>query len=379
MVAAIFVVGFSAQYASAASHNIVVNGSFEDPVITSGTWDIFPSILGWTSSNGIEVRNNQTGTASDGSNFVELDSTSNSNMIQTLSTVTGKAYSLSFDYSPRIDQSTYTNPIEVYWNGVLLDYITAGGVGNLDNVWTTHTYPVTATGSSTNLEFKAVGTSDSLGGNLDNVIVELIPETDSLDQIFDILTDIFNAITGVQDTVDRIETTVNNVAPNTERVSVTVNLDDIYLENGEVMVLLDTTGSGTLSTVHVAANLPCNEEGVPLFNVVAGVAGGDLSGVITNATDNTGFNGPYETCVFHDTVSADTLGHDITDVIIINPGIASDEDNDHGDDRHDDKGKGHDRHDDKENGKGHDKYDEYDSYESKYLEGVVITITGTYN
>ena len=60
----------------------------------------------------------------------------------------------------------------------------------------------------------------------------------------------------------------------TERVSVTVNLDDIKLKTGEVMVLLDTTGSGTLSTVHVAANLPCDKTETPQVWIVAGVAGG---------------------------------------------------------------------------------------------------------
>ena len=194
-----------------------------------------------------------------------------------------------------------------------------------------------------------------------------------------------NAITGVQNTVDRIETAVSNgnSNSNTERVSVTVALDELYLDNGEVIVLLDTTGSGTLSSVHVTANLPCDYDGAPLFNVEAGSLDGSLSGVLTEAADNTGFDGPYETCVFSDTVSADTLGHDITDVIITNPGIASDDYDDNYDDDYDygydDEERGHDRHDDKERGYGHEKYDDDNSYESEYLQGVIVTITGTYS
>jgi len=141
------------------------------------------------------------------------------------------------------------------------------------------------------------------------------------------------------------------------KVSVTVNLDDIKLKTGEVMVLLDTTGSGKLSTVHVAANLPCNimGDGKPTSGgdnddpgiwVVAGVAGGSLSGVINDSTDDTGFVGPEKTCVFHDTVTAAGLGHDITDVIIIHP----------------------DNHDEEDKTEKHEK-----------LKGVVVTITGTYN
>jgi hypothetical protein len=123
-----------------------------------------------------------------------------------------------------------------------------------------------------------------------------------------------------------------------ERVSVTVNLDDIKLKTGEVMVLLDTTGSGTLSTVHVAANLPCDKTETPQVWIVAGVAGPNLSGVIADDTSFTGFFGPDKTCVFHATVDAvDVTGGVITDVIILNP-----------------------------DGK------------SEKLKGVVVTITGTY-
>ncbi len=63
-----------------------------------------------------------------------------------------------------------------------------------------------------------------------------------------------------------------------------------------------------------------------------------LSGVIADDTSFTGFFGPDKTCVFHATVTDGGLGHDITDVIIINPGEKSEK-----------------------------------------LKGVVVTITGTYN
>ena len=133
-----------------------------------------------------------------------------------------------------------------------------------------------------------------------------------------------------------------------ERVSVTVSLNEYDLDDGEVMVLLDTTGSGTLCVVHVAANLPCDEptagagNDTPEVFIVAGVAGtAVLSDVISNTEgDDTGFVGPEDTCVFHGTVTALDLGHDITDVILINP----------------DDGEG-----------------------DVELEGVVVTITGTYD
>ena len=144
------------------------------------------------------------------------------------------------------------------------------------------------------------------------------------------------------------------------KVSVTVNLGDIKLKTGEAMVLLDTTGSGKLSTVHVAANLPCNIMGdgkptdgdlndEPGIWIVAGVADGTLSGVINDSDDDTGFVGPEKTCVFHGTVTAADLGHDITDVIIVHP------DNHSPMDEKKDKTKKHEK-----------------------LKGIV-TVTGTYN
>ena len=116
-----------------------------------------------------------------------------------------------------------------------------------------------------------------------------------------------------------------------ETVSVTVAFHDNYKldKEGKVGVLLDTTGSGTLCVVHVAANLPCNDDNppnsgagndTPDIRILAGVAGGPLSPVIETAAEDTGFEGTDETCVFHGTVTAAGLGHPITDIIMQNKG-----------------------------------------------------------
>ena len=116
-----------------------------------------------------------------------------------------------------------------------------------------------------------------------------------------------------------------------ERVSVTVAFHDNYKldKEGKVGVLLDTTGSGTLCVVHVAANLQCNDDNppnsgagndTPDIRILAGVAGGTLSPVIFSTAEDTGFEGTDETCVFHATVIAADLGHDITDIIMQNIG-----------------------------------------------------------
>tara|TARA_R110001606_G_scaffold363430_3_gene517599 strand:+ start:58541 stop:59155 length:615 start_codon:yes stop_codon:yes gene_type:complete len=159
---------------NAAGVNLVVNGSFENPDIPTGSYNTYNSILGWTTSGaGVEIRDNVVGTAYDGDQFAELDSLSNSAIFQNVAnTVAGQSYLLSFAYSPRIDQLSLTNGISAYWNGVLVDSVTADG-GSSNN-WTMFNYLVTGTGNDV-LQFAAVGTDDSLGGNLDAVSVSAVP------------------------------------------------------------------------------------------------------------------------------------------------------------------------------------------------------------
>ena len=164
-----------------ASANLVLNGGFEDvnpaPGVqtqANGTWSIYSAIAGWTTTAGpgIEVRNNVAGTASEGFNYVELDSTGNTTMSQTLTTSAGSYYALTFDYSGRAGVAAASNGIEVLWNNVVvnLNPITASGIGQGNHVWTGYSFGVYGSGSDV-LSFRSVGTSDSLGGSLDNVRV----------------------------------------------------------------------------------------------------------------------------------------------------------------------------------------------------------------
>ncbi len=171
-----------ASQVQAAPVNLVVNGSFEDTpsTVAPGTFETFSNITGWTTggnANGIEIRNNRVGTAAAGDNFAELDSTGNTNIFQTLSTTAGQAYTLSFAYSPRLDQPSDTNGISALWNGSIISVpaiITGNGAGNVDNVWTTYVFSVIGTGSDI-LGFSAEGISDTFGGGIDSVSVSAVP------------------------------------------------------------------------------------------------------------------------------------------------------------------------------------------------------------
>lgn len=158
---------------NAAGTNLIVNGSFENPDILTGTWSVHNAITGWsTGGAGVEIRDNVVGTAYDGEQFAELDSYSNSSIFQDVNTVVEQSYLLSFAYSPRINQPSGTNGISVFWNNVLLDSVTA--TGSSTNNWTVFEFIVQGTGQDV-LKFAAIGTNDSLGGNLDAVSVSAVP------------------------------------------------------------------------------------------------------------------------------------------------------------------------------------------------------------
>jgi len=143
---------------------------------------------------------------------------------------------------------------------------------------------------------------EKLDGDRPSLITIIV---DGINSIIDILLNPEFGLEEIKLEVIEIQNTLDNTE---ERVSVTVHLDQINIKNGELMVLLDTTGSGKLATVHVTATIPCNDgkkptagsgNDAPNVNIVAGVAGGALSGVIDATVDDTGFVGPMNTCVLY--------------------------------------------------------------------------------
>lgn len=164
---------------SAQALPLLTNGSFEANVRPNGTWALYTGLTGWAASNRVELRNNVAGTAQHGVNFVELDAASNSSIFQSVNTVAGQNYLLSFWYSPRSGVSASSNPIGFAWGGTPVASVTGNGSGS-GNVWRQYSYNVVGTGALTELRFSAGGTSDSLGGSLDNVALTAVPEPGSM-------------------------------------------------------------------------------------------------------------------------------------------------------------------------------------------------------
>jgi hypothetical protein len=154
----------------------LINGSFEDNLQANGTWNIYDSLNGWTGMSNIELRNNVAGRAFHGSNFVELDTTRNMSMRQT---VTGSGlYQLSFMYSAREGRAAGDNGLNFSFGsltGSLLSDVAGAASGN---DWKLYTGLVELTGP-TDLIFSAAGTSNSYGASLDYVSVTAVPEAET--------------------------------------------------------------------------------------------------------------------------------------------------------------------------------------------------------
>lgn len=150
--------------------NLVNNGGFEDYPQGGGSWKIYGSGYGWTAGTaGIEVRDNVSGAAYEGSNYVELDTTQNSLIYQDIATVAGGQYVLSFSYSNRTGVAVASNGLnwsfgDLSGTAPALAYQSTG-----KNQWASFAVAVTATADTTRLSLSAIGTSDSLGTSLDDV------------------------------------------------------------------------------------------------------------------------------------------------------------------------------------------------------------------
>ncbi|MDY7233340.1 immunoglobulin-like domain-containing protein [Hyalangium rubrum] len=157
-----------AAFAQAPS-DWVLNGGFESPALSAGSWSVFSSVSGWTTQSGcgIEIQNHVSGSPLEGAQHLELDSHCPTTIFQDLRTVTGRSYVLSFGYSPRPGVSD--NRIRTLWGGQVVADLNANGWGLPDTSWRHVSMRVTAAGSSTRLTFADTSGYDALGGYIDAV------------------------------------------------------------------------------------------------------------------------------------------------------------------------------------------------------------------
>ncbi|TQF70037.1 DUF642 domain-containing protein [Pseudoalteromonas luteoviolacea] len=157
---------FASQIATA--DNLITNGSFEQDVVNS-KWKLLTAVTGWQSEGAkFEIQTSRLGIigAQDGKQYIELDSTANHSVFQSVATKAGKTYEVSFYYSPRVTGHQHTNKVDVKWNGATVLNLNATQRG-----WQSFTLSVEASSNSSEIRFTGAGTNDSLGGFIDNVVV----------------------------------------------------------------------------------------------------------------------------------------------------------------------------------------------------------------
>jgi len=162
-----------------ASHaQLVSNGSFEENLQANGTWSIYSNLVGWTGISDIELRNNLSGAAQDGKNYVELDTTGNMSMKQLVNLSGAGLYELSFWYSAREKRAAGDNGLSFSFGSLTGSVLENTAGSQSGNDWMNYKGQVALNGA-TELIFSAIGTSNSYGGSLDNVVVTAVPEPET--------------------------------------------------------------------------------------------------------------------------------------------------------------------------------------------------------
>jgi hypothetical protein len=165
-----------------AHANLIVNGSFEAPDIPQNTFLVFSSIPGWSivGTAQAEIQDRRAGNLLvppyDGNQQLELDGFTNASLVQTVSIPADGLYSLSLAYSARPQFPASTNTVEVLWDNVLLAVYSESGVGLIQLDWGVKHILIDTFAGDHALMLRGAGTSDTVGGIVDAVSLDAVPE-----------------------------------------------------------------------------------------------------------------------------------------------------------------------------------------------------------
>ncbi len=164
--------------------NILTNGSFENPTVTDpAQWERFAVVPGWTvlklsdlSPTTLELhRGWSNNAAAQGDQYAELDADHATKISQTVPTIPGGVYELSWSFAPRHDIGAEQNQLSVSVNDVVVgtNGPATGMAGLTVSDWQHTSIRFTATSSAT-VAFADMGPSDSYGTFIDNAQLCLV-------------------------------------------------------------------------------------------------------------------------------------------------------------------------------------------------------------
>ena len=168
-----------------AQGNLLINGGFEAPVITANTYAKLATISGWTTTNAGGLFEIWSGTfgaipATEGVQSLEINaSIVDETVFQTVSVTPGLLTTLSFDYTGREADNTFTISLsDGYTAATTLDPASYYSTPT----WATFTESFTPTTSSLTISFRGqpIPPFDA-GAHIDNVsLVQAVPEPSTL-------------------------------------------------------------------------------------------------------------------------------------------------------------------------------------------------------
>jgi len=189
-----------AAVATPACANLIVNGSFETPVVTAGGTAIYgagsTAITGWTVAGvGADsvalvstsfAQSGVTFNAQNGQQWIDLagnaSNSQSSGVTQNIATVLGGQYTISFyvgSADDNVNNFFFPSTIDLSINGGTRTHFTNPNAPSNHLDWMQFVVPFVATGSSTNLTFYNGGASNNFLSAFDNVVVEGVPEPSS--------------------------------------------------------------------------------------------------------------------------------------------------------------------------------------------------------
>lgn len=182
-------VALAAAHPALAATNLLDNGSFEAPAVTTAPYYSFyavgsTAITGWTAAgNNVQLTKNIAFpglNASDGEQYLDLTGNVGRGggvVADAVSTVAGLTYSLTFDVGAFYYQGSYgAATVDLVIDGETKQSFTSLAPSSNSIAWTSYSYNFTGTGSPVSIGlFSSTSTSSSnLGVGLDNVVLQSV-------------------------------------------------------------------------------------------------------------------------------------------------------------------------------------------------------------
>lgn len=151
--------------------NLLVDGGFEQPALSPGSWNVFASLPGWfvTRGSGLEIQSSVAGSPFEGRQHAELDGHDPTDIAQDVQVVPGATYQLSVAFSARPGTRRHDNQATVYWNDQVLLRLSADGSDLRDTAWQVFSASFVADRPSGRLTIRYEGVPDSVGAYVDDV------------------------------------------------------------------------------------------------------------------------------------------------------------------------------------------------------------------